>query len=391
MRSNFLPKLSIFSSSRSSTSTSTSTSTPSPASVFSPPSASSSKCETPLTPPARLHLRNVLPCSPDALMTPPPPPRTPYAWLWQCRSCQTIYRLGCTQRCLLCGYSYCVPSNPPNVVPHRPRKRRRNGDCASEFDYNGWEEWGAWRRKVLGHEARGRTGEAARRRAFATKRHDCWTDCNYPSECNQVRFMCAAEAREKRYALEDSSDDEPESPVFARAPRSPDDDLVLNEALELGEGMDEDKEPRSPTSPKSPPSRTSFDWTAREPSQHPQKKAKKETKAWWSSRSKGHKAGSQQGVEQSSQDTTGASPVQVRGSADPNGLDKWMDEDQKLMPLVGSWSQPTIAGKLAVRNATDDDLDNWSSDDSDSEDSDDSFSSGSSSSVVDEVVYHNNR
>ncbi|KAI1364804.1 hypothetical protein F5Y08DRAFT_305785 [Xylaria arbuscula] len=201
----------------------------------------------PLSPPARLHLRNILPASPEEPPIMPPPPRTPRPWVWQCHRCLTVYRLGCTRRCLECGHTYCVSSAAAKAAsssaaaassssrssssslassgnndtttattnnnnndtnnndnPERPRSRSRSrsrsrrrrdvGLCGAEFDYVGWEQWGFWRRKVLGYEALGRSDLQARDKAFLGKKHDCWIDCDSPSECCHRRHELVIEA-----------------------------------------------------------------------------------------------------------------------------------------------------------------------------------------------------
>ncbi|CAJ2512117.1 Uu.00g077420.m01.CDS01 [Anthostomella pinea] len=354
-----LPKLSIFSSRKSSSS------------VCAPPSTNSTS--TPLSPPARLHLRNVLPSSPDALMTPPPPPRQPRPWLWQCHGCLTVYRIGCTRRCLACGHTYCVSANPTTAVKStRGKKRRRGGMCASEFDYDGWQEWGAWRRKVLGFEARGRCGQRERDRAFVQKTHNCMIDCDSPSRCHHRRYQVAYEALERKYAFE-VYDEEPESPtIVASEPRSPDDDLPLNEALELKEGEDDDEEPKSPTSPKSPLSQSSFFWD--EPER--KKRKQKGEKIWW--------------AEQKT-----SSPAVDTSGMDSHTLQGLMAEDDKLMPAdinytagprrTGTSSRQAAApdvsagtGTLTVRNLTDRDI--WQDCESDSDESSDGDSDSDSNS-----------
>ncbi|KAI0007514.1 hypothetical protein F4779DRAFT_500247 [Xylariaceae sp. FL0662B] len=409
-----LPKLSIFS--RHSASPTTTSA------VFSPSSASSSNTTqhpppstpvlAPLTPPARLHLRNILPTSPDALPTPPPPPRQPYPWLWQCHACQTVYRLACTRRCLLCSHEYCVSARPPPSTSKRGRKRRRaapRGMCASEFDYAGWAEWGAWRRKVLGLQGE---DQGRRDQAFVDRVHSCAQDCDYPSECHHERYRLASEARQRDRMLEtlveEESEPEPEpvSPTFVpsgaaqrRRSRSPDDDeLPLNEALELREVADDGGDgERSPTSPLR---QSSFFWD------EPEEKEKRERageKDWWAdldaaaAAEQTRKAKSlkkiQQltGVERSGPFVPGGSPAVDAGGMDAATLYALIEEDAHMMPVDANAAaeQDTRfsgrddssgggggdGGKLTVRNRTDAEIwDDWESSDSDS-DSDDSSSS----------------
>jgi len=202
----------------------------------------------------------------------PPPPRTPRAWVWQCHRCLNVYRLGCTRRCLDCSHTYCVSVNPQPEKTSRGKKRRRQtgGMCAAEFDYIGWEQWGSWRRKVLGYEAMGRCEQKARDRAYLQKRHDCYIDCDSPSECCHRRY----ELLKKDY-LQDLMN-EPKSPsIVVNAPRSPDDELPLNEAIELAAEGDKDVEEE--TSPKSPLCQSSFSWDDIEPKE----KVQVDENVWW--------------------------------------------------------------------------------------------------------------
>ncbi|GAW15149.1 hypothetical protein ANO14919_045580 [Xylariales sp. No.14919] len=220
-----------------------------------PPAQASKANPAPVSPPARLHLRNILPLSPEEPPIMPPPPRTPRAWVWQCHMCLSIYRLGCTRRCLDCSHTYCV-SNPnsssSSLRPGTPRgkKRRRNtGLCGAEFDYVGWEQWGSWRRKVLGHEAAGRCEAEARDRAFLKKRHDCWIDCDSPSECCHRRYELAVEVL-KQQSLVTSANRPPVNP-------DDDDDLAITEVRSEGAGGEE-------APPKSPLGQSSFLWDEEE-------------------------------------------------------------------------------------------------------------------------------
>ncbi|KAI5928205.1 hypothetical protein F4810DRAFT_183597 [Camillea tinctor] len=340
-----LPKLNIFSSKPASSSP-----------VLSPPSPKHSakpSISTPMSPPARLHLRNVLPSSPNALPTPPPPPRPPYSWLWQCHSCSTVYRLGCTRRCLVCSHIYCVSANPPSTTSRGKKRRRHTGMCASEFDYQGWTEWGAWRRKVLGMEAIGPAGAKQRERAFVKNTQNCWNDCDYPSECHHTRYRVARDGLQNGYETE-SPVEEPQSPSrIETCPRSPDDELPLNEALELTEDDDDTK---SPTSPKSPLSQTSFfgDEADDEDKENTEQKKDGE-KVWWvdtAGQENRRKMQSQRKVEQLT------------------GVDS---NDLNLILPTAPDSESRNIGKLTVRNLTDHDIwEDWSSDSSDS-DPDDSL------------------
>ncbi|KAI1088712.1 hypothetical protein F5B19DRAFT_496109 [Rostrohypoxylon terebratum] len=312
-----LPTLSIF----SRHSAPPTTSPPQPSPVRSP--------VPPVTPPARLHLRNLLPTSPEGMPTPPLPPRQPYAWLWQCHSCSTVYRIGCTRRCLVCSHEYCVSASPPKAV--RGKKRRRaSGMCASEFDYSGWADWGAWRRKVLGLEVGGRAGERQREQAFCDRTHNCIVDCDYPSECHHERYRLHTEALERRMLEESARLDEPQSPSINRRRRlSTDDKIPSNEEREIEEERKEDvEEKKSPTSPRSPLSQTSFFWD------EPESRDGDE-KAWWvdseRSEKKKRKTKSQQKIEQLT--GLGVIPEETSEAMDPEMLQNLIEEDRDMMPL----------------------------------------------------------
>jgi hypothetical protein len=144
--------------------------------------------------------------------------------------------------------------------------------CSGEFDYIGWEQWGSWRRRVLGYEALGRCEHKARDRAFVRKRHDCSVDCDSPSQCIHRRFDLVALALMKQAAL--VYDDEPLSPV-ASGVRN--DELPPNKAVALTEteGGDDYEEP---TSPKSLLGQSSFLWD--EPELEKKWKGEEEN-IWW--------------------------------------------------------------------------------------------------------------
>ncbi|KAI0397153.1 hypothetical protein F5Y17DRAFT_12582 [Xylariaceae sp. FL0594] len=273
-----IPKLSLFSSRssrRSSSSSSTLSSAYPPSNSTSPAKRSNNTTTTPpISPPPRLHLRNILPSSPEAPAIMPPPPRKPRAWVWQCHYCLTVYRLGCTRRCLDCSHTYCVSVNPqPDKTSRGKRRRRRaSGMCAAEFDYIGWEQWGSWRRKVLGYEATGRCDQKARDRAYLYKRHDCYLDCDSPSECCHRRY----ELLKEDYVM--GMTNEPRSPsIVVNAPGSPaDDELPLNETIELAAEGEKDFEDE--TSPKSPLGQSSFSWDEIDLEE---KQEKVEESVWW--------------------------------------------------------------------------------------------------------------
>ncbi|KAI1656552.1 hypothetical protein F4813DRAFT_363631 [Daldinia decipiens] len=374
-----LPTLSIFS--RKST-------TPTIAPTSSP-SSDIRNTSIPLTPPARLHLRPILPSTPDGMPTPPPPPRKPFPWLWQCHSCDTVYRIGCTRRCLVCSHDYCLSATTPKT--RRGKKRRRSGMCASEFDYNGWAEWGAWRRKVLGMETVGQS-EKRREQAFLYESHNCMIDCNYPSECHHVRYKLRAQRFRK--TLLEALPEEPQSPpIVASVPMSPDDDLPLNEARAVLEEEDQGNEQRSPTSPRSPLGEMSLPEDESE---------QKEDKVWWAD-TEDHDTNIQS--TQETQKLTaglegpGEANSSAAGTEDFNSetLYAALAEDENMMPLdlvdyvastrreskQSSREHPKHSSELTVRNFTDADrCEDWEeSTDSDSDSGSVSSLHSSSSSL----------
>ncbi|KAI3329508.1 hypothetical protein F4824DRAFT_384805 [Ustulina deusta] len=349
-----LPKLSLFSSRNSSSPSSSSTPTP----KMAPPATSkASQNPIPVSPPARLHLRNILPASPEEPPIMPPPPRTPRAWVWQCHRCLNVYRLGCTRRCLDCSHTYCI-TDPKGSRggPKRKRRRRDTGICGAEFDYVGWEQWGSWRRKVLGHEAAGRCETQARDQAFLQKRHNCWVDCDSPSECCHRRFELAAEALQKQMQTVLAKTG---SFVPINRPLDPDDDDVPI-ALD-GEGEGEGEE----TPPKSPLGQSSFLWDDDEDDEGHREKAREDEEKWWAARSSPAPGSEHNGTSPST------------ASRDPPDVDRreWADaaDDED------SDSHGHAAKRLTVRNLTGDDVPQECSD-SDSESDGSGWSTNSSES-----------
>lgn len=197
----------------------------------------------------------------------------------------------------------------------RGKKRRRDsGLCGAEFDYVGWEQWGSWRRKVLGFEAAGRSDPAARDRAFLGRTHDCWIDCDSPSECCHRRFELAAELHRTRNAVSVSAPaEQPLPPVVAGSrSSSPDDDISLDEALapdereKDGNGNGNGEEEKVPKSPKSPLGQSSFFWDDDDDDDDEdedeeddddqagkggKRNEEEEAKKWWAARSKHESTG----------------------------------------------------------------------------------------------------
>ncbi|KPM43397.1 hypothetical protein AK830_g3138 [Neonectria ditissima] len=120
--------------------------------------------------------------------TQPPPPR-PATWNWQCHRCSSTYRLAATRRCLRCSHRSCVGE--------APTPRNKFNVCLSEFDYAGWAGWNDWRREPTRKRAplkkTRRGSKEAKRRAemlqarterFLNGTHDCFKDCDWPSQCH---------------------------------------------------------------------------------------------------------------------------------------------------------------------------------------------------------------
>lgn len=171
-----------------------------PSSPFSP--------KLPITPPPH----PPVPTRPSIAALPethrPAPPSEPLHWLWQCHKCSRVYQLGVTRRCLDDGHYFCSGTTTVRRKKGSGRKVLRHQACASEFDYQGWKAWGAWRRDVAQ-----RVQDAAELEAFMNGdedvpmplslpgrkvsaltttglegkgshvHKDCWGNCDYPSEC----------------------------------------------------------------------------------------------------------------------------------------------------------------------------------------------------------------
>jgi hypothetical protein len=85
------------------------------------------------------------PLPPQMKATVPSPPDLPLPWVWQCHLCRNRYPLGVTRRCLYDGHYYC--SGETNVK--NLKKKKKGQACSSEFDYEGWDDYGEWKRKAL--------------------------------------------------------------------------------------------------------------------------------------------------------------------------------------------------------------------------------------------------
>lgn len=139
------------------------------------------------------------------MTTSTPPPPEPLRWLWQCHICHNTYSLGVTRRCLEDGHFFCAGVTPIKKwrKPAKARKVKRHKPCASEFDYQGWKNWGTWRRheQTLHQNSAIRSAAteepdspdfgsvtAIREEMLAlSQKKDCWNKCDYPSECRWGR------------------------------------------------------------------------------------------------------------------------------------------------------------------------------------------------------------
>ncbi|KAK8095058.1 hypothetical protein PG997_001743 [Apiospora hydei] len=198
----------------------------------------------------------------------PPPPREPFPFLWQCCSCYTTYRFSTTRRCLLCSHNYRTrevafgSNNSSSTSTNGKKRKRRNRYCRSEFDYEGWSTWGAWRR---GHALRLESTRAQdadavlkrREQKFLDKTHDCSIRVLEDELREDAAQREAHEDAEREagmmendeilmaYAASSSSSSRPSSQMEEVDYDREDDRLELNLAWDLPE----DENEASPTSP----------------------------------------------------------------------------------------------------------------------------------------------
>ncbi|KAG5970393.1 hypothetical protein E4U56_007723 [Claviceps arundinis] len=176
---------------------------------LSPPDPPTADTQAPFSPPpAHSHPRNLTTSSPrpqQPQQRPPSPPPPPLPWLWTCHRCYHRYNIAITRRCLSCGHEFCLWQVRYLVHPNKNHTNRdmetqvqaliREGRlCALEFDYLGWRDWMAWRRRLYGWRAREmgqEGGEGAGAGAGGRERqgHDCTLDCDYPSQCLRERYL----------------------------------------------------------------------------------------------------------------------------------------------------------------------------------------------------------
>ncbi|KAL8840914.1 MAG: hypothetical protein Q9170_001107 [Blastenia crenularia] len=110
--------------------------------------------------------------STDATLSDPPP--SPQRWMWYCHHCRTGYELGVTRRCLLDDHKLCY-GQPIKKRPKKGNKKHRA--CQSEFDYGGWQSYGAWKRSQNGQTAQ----------EGAQVERNCAALCDWPSQCRWAR------------------------------------------------------------------------------------------------------------------------------------------------------------------------------------------------------------
>ncbi|KAL8943318.1 MAG: hypothetical protein Q9216_001161 [Gyalolechia sp. 2 TL-2023] len=102
------------------------------------------------------------------------PPSSPYKWMWYCHQCRTGYELGVTRRCLIDDHQLCYGQ----PVKRRSKKgSKKNRACQSEFDYAGWQSYGAWKRSQNGQDS---PDEVQAER-------NCAAFCDWPSQCRWTR------------------------------------------------------------------------------------------------------------------------------------------------------------------------------------------------------------
>ncbi|KAL8927373.1 MAG: hypothetical protein Q9172_001371 [Xanthocarpia lactea] len=102
------------------------------------------------------------------------PPPSPYKWLWQCHECHTSYQIGTTRRCLLDDHELCY-GQPTKKRSKKGKKKTRA--CQSQFDYTGWQAWGAWKR----------SGQEEQENKNIER--DCGAFCDWPSQCRWSRVQ----------------------------------------------------------------------------------------------------------------------------------------------------------------------------------------------------------
>ena len=131
-------------------------------------------------------------------------PSIPMPWVWSCHRCNTRYLLGATRRCLLDGHYFCGGI----TVEKFSGKLKQHKACISEFDYGGWEDFGRWKRVMIGQ---------------VVSRH-CHDKCTFPSACHwkgQHATQQIGSACVRRSYLDKESDTSPINGILA-VPKSTD-------------------------------------------------------------------------------------------------------------------------------------------------------------------------
>ncbi|GKU11596.1 unnamed protein product [Fusarium langsethiae] len=155
-----------------------------------------------------------------------PPPGKPASWTWQCRYCNSTWKLAVTRRCLLCtktktvggskmiGRSRTSPGRRQrSIKKHCGTRPAENHDYSYWITHNDWrrfrtaykadpEDWrrqnkhdlsplrGEKRRVMKAHiETRRRTEITQQRlERMMNNTHNCEIECDYPSQCHTERF-----------------------------------------------------------------------------------------------------------------------------------------------------------------------------------------------------------
>ncbi|KAG6311813.1 hypothetical protein E4U44_003851 [Claviceps purpurea] len=233
--------------------------TPSPPS--SPPTADTQATFSPPTshlttspPPSHSHLRSLTSSSPRPQQhhhqPPPSPPPPPLPWLWTCHRCYHRYNIAITRRCLSCGHEFCLWQVRYLVHPNKNHTNRdmetqvqaliREGRlCALEFDYLGWRDWMAWRRRLYGWRAREEgtgtgtgMGTGAGSGGRERQGHDCTLDCDYPSQCLRERYLALRDlglVEEEDEEEEDEEEEEEEEEEGEEEEDGDEEDMIAEE------------------------------------------------------------------------------------------------------------------------------------------------------------------
>jgi hypothetical protein len=129
-------------------------------------------------------------------------PDSPLQWLWQCHQCRRTYFLGVTRRCLDDGHNFCAGTTTIKTwrkPSHRSGRVKKHRACASEFDYQGWKNWGRWRRSgrrdsiydadssASEYSTSSGSTSSTNSEQYKEAVKDCWNSCDYPSECRWGR------------------------------------------------------------------------------------------------------------------------------------------------------------------------------------------------------------